>query len=262
MLGEALRVAVPIGLVTSQMRWFRNVQELVPQPYLDEVFHVPQAQAFWKGNWTHWDDKITTPPGLYLYSILVNKIYKFDSDSSDLTAYDLRWTNVLLLYLMLLALTVLSLLTSKDAPRERFLQREYCLVAFPLFFFFSGLYYTDLFSAFTVICAYIFWQAANQAEGFPKIMFQLLHLLSGLLSLASRQTNIFWVAVYLGGLQAVAAIKKDTRIHDPAIADAYFEGMFLAASIMPTILTSTVRPSYHHHFLGHFCFEHNPKAFA
>jgi len=230
MLGEALRAAVPIGLVTSQMRWFRNVQELVAQPYLDEVFHVPQAQVFWQGNWTHWDDKITTPPGVYLYSILVNKIYKFDSDSSNLTVYDLRWTNVLLLYLMLLALTVLSLLTSKDAPRDRFLQREYSIVAFPLFFFFSALYYTDLFSAFTVICTYVCWQAGVQSKGYSRIMFQVLHLLSGLLSLASRQTNIFWVAVYLGGLQAVYTIKKETRIHDPPIADAYFEGMFAAAS--------------------------------
>jgi hypothetical protein len=32
----------------------------------DEVFHIPQAQAYCKGRWGHWDDKITTPPGLYV----------------------------------------------------------------------------------------------------------------------------------------------------------------------------------------------------
>lgn len=30
----------------------------------DEPFHVPQAQAYCKGEYTTWDPKITTPPGL------------------------------------------------------------------------------------------------------------------------------------------------------------------------------------------------------
>ena len=38
------------------------VDSRVSQPYMDEVFHVPQAQAFCEGRWAHWDDKITTLP--------------------------------------------------------------------------------------------------------------------------------------------------------------------------------------------------------
>ena len=30
----------------------------------DEPFHVPQVQAYCNGDWSHWDQKITTPPGL------------------------------------------------------------------------------------------------------------------------------------------------------------------------------------------------------
>ena len=30
----------------------------------DEPFHVPQAQAFCRGEYSSWDPKITTPPGL------------------------------------------------------------------------------------------------------------------------------------------------------------------------------------------------------
>ena len=30
----------------------------------DEPFHVPQAQAYCRGDFTAWDPKITTPPGL------------------------------------------------------------------------------------------------------------------------------------------------------------------------------------------------------
>jgi alpha-1,2-glucosyltransferase len=65
--------------------WTMRVKVFVPEPYLvsivtgplllresadvrlqDEVFHIPQAQAYCKGKWDHWDDKITTPPGLYV----------------------------------------------------------------------------------------------------------------------------------------------------------------------------------------------------
>jgi alpha-1,2-glucosyltransferase len=30
----------------------------------DEPFHVPQAQAYCRGEWAVWDPKLTTPPGL------------------------------------------------------------------------------------------------------------------------------------------------------------------------------------------------------
>jgi alpha-1,2-glucosyltransferase len=32
----------------------------------DEPFHVPQVQAYCRGEWDVWDPKITTPPGLYV----------------------------------------------------------------------------------------------------------------------------------------------------------------------------------------------------
>jgi alpha-1,2-glucosyltransferase len=34
------------------------------QSLKDEPFHVPQAQAFCRGEYSTWDPKITTPPGL------------------------------------------------------------------------------------------------------------------------------------------------------------------------------------------------------
>lgn len=44
--------------------WLSLVTNHVPEPYLDEVFHIPQAQAFCEGRWDVWDPKLTTPPGL------------------------------------------------------------------------------------------------------------------------------------------------------------------------------------------------------
>ena len=32
----------------------------------DEPFHAPQAQAYCRGDWSQWDPKITTPPGLFV----------------------------------------------------------------------------------------------------------------------------------------------------------------------------------------------------
>lgn len=32
----------------------------------DEVFHIPQAQAYCRWDYATWDPKLTTPPGLYV----------------------------------------------------------------------------------------------------------------------------------------------------------------------------------------------------
>ncbi len=41
------------------------------EPYMDEIFHVPQATAFAQRRYSHWDAKITTFPGLYIYSTVI-----------------------------------------------------------------------------------------------------------------------------------------------------------------------------------------------
>ncbi|KAK9399500.1 dol-P-Glc:Glc2Man9GlcNAc2-PP-Dol alpha-C2-glucosyltransferase-like [Crotalus adamanteus] len=41
--------------------------------YMDEAFHVPQAQAYCAGRFQQWDPMITTLPGLYLLSVGILK---------------------------------------------------------------------------------------------------------------------------------------------------------------------------------------------
>jgi len=43
---------------------FAVVSQTASEPYIDEIFHVPQAQSYCKGRFEDWNDKITTPPGL------------------------------------------------------------------------------------------------------------------------------------------------------------------------------------------------------
>jgi alpha-1,2-glucosyltransferase len=210
------------------MTWRRLVNHFVPGAYLDEVFHVPQAQAYWSGQWSRWDPKITTPPGLYVWSYAVNSIRDLVNLEFNPGVNEFRATNVVLLYLLLVALYVLTAVGRKKVDYEGVLQREFSIALFPLIFFFSVLYYTDLLSVFTVVLTHICWSAGlSAATGKAKVLFQCLHLVIGLASLAARQTNVFWVAVYLGGLQVVESVKANVgvnEVHDPPVSEAYFEG--------------------------------------
>ena len=48
-----------------------------PGPYMDEIFHIPQAQNYCIGNLSHWNPKITTLPGLYIVSLISLRILRF-----------------------------------------------------------------------------------------------------------------------------------------------------------------------------------------
>lgn len=42
----------------------RHVSAIVDDVYMDEIFHVDQMQHYCQGNFTYWNAKISTPPGL------------------------------------------------------------------------------------------------------------------------------------------------------------------------------------------------------
>ena len=74
---------------------------------------------------------------------------------------------------------------------------------FPPIFFFSGLYYTDVLSTCIVIRAYEFFSSSDKSVFSPFMTFAY-----GILALLMRQTNIFWVAVFLGGLEVVRVFQE------------------------------------------------------
>lgn len=212
--------------------WFTSVNSTVPEPYLDEVFHVPQAQAYWAGNWTQWDPKITTPPSLYLLSNAFNSFSKtvFNKEPVQ-TTEDLRNVNAVLLGLLFVSLRIFGSLTRRG-QQTSFLYRELNITLFPLFFFFSALYYTDLFSALTVMVSYILWGLGQTTDKRSMAFYRTMHFLSGIVAISTRQTNIFWVAVFLGGLQVVQTLNVATsRPLSPQIAEAGIEGEFPPRSL-------------------------------
>ena len=108
---------------------------------------------------------------------------------------------------------------------------------FPPLFFFYGLYYTDVLSAVSVLLVYKYFLVERH--------FAVI-IAAGLFSLLFRQTNVLWVAVFLGGLAFCRAIPKGEQdaesfneptfletvqvswqhasAYDPLISEASFEG--------------------------------------
>ncbi|KAM0432913.1 hypothetical protein ACHAPT_004618 [Fusarium lateritium] len=219
----------PVALAALCFSWLYIVSAVVPEPYLDEVFHIPQAQKYCEGKFLEWDDKITTPPGLYLLSLLIPGVVRPNGSFGGYVcdASSLRAANAIaLMILTYLALQcrhqIESRLYEAHSAVRLHLHSQYALhTAFniallPLLFFFSGLYYTDVASTAAVLLAYLnHLQRLGRDQSSP--LNDLLTIALGILTLFFRQTNVFWVVVYIGGLEAVHAIKtlRPERVDQP-----------------------------------------------
>ncbi|RMZ01843.1 hypothetical protein D0860_07458 [Hortaea werneckii] len=197
--------------------WFYLVDRTVTEPYLDEVFHVRQAQLYCAGNFHDWDPKITTPPGLYLVSYLLsfsnwlNERFGFGFAlpllGCNLAA--LRLTNVLGLALLAAVAYISYQTRSLHIRQERGLFQHSALnmVLFPPLFFFSALYYTDIWSTLSVVVFYV--QMVNAHRSNMKATERFVRLVAlGLISLTFRQTNVFWITVFPAAVTLVQHLDK------------------------------------------------------
>ncbi|CDZ98588.1 Alpha-1,2 glucosyltransferase/transcriptional activator [Phaffia rhodozyma] len=166
---------------------FALVQVELPDPYMDEIFHVPQAQRYCTGDYFTWDPKLTTPPGLYILSVIPAKVFHI----SCTTEY-LRGTNLVLsLLLPAIIRFVLSTFPPRTSSTSTSLQvsssantlESVSIALFPATWFFGNLYYTDLGSLVLVLLS---WGMARKERFW-------VSSLVGLLSLAFRQTNVIWM---------------------------------------------------------------------
>lgn len=116
-------------------------------PYMDEIFHIPQAQQYCLGNFEHWDPKITTFPGLYYVSYLLYCVFAAVKPITCMPSV-LRSVNVLLSYGLLFILKQCrSKVTGSDSDSWRVAA---VLFSYPVNFFYYYLYYTDTFSTFSL----------------------------------------------------------------------------------------------------------------
>ncbi|CAO2658659.1 Nn.00g063820.m01.CDS01 [Neocucurbitaria sp. VM-36] len=211
--------AALLAIVGLTATWYNVVSREVPEPYLDEFFHVSQAQKYCRGDYS-WDPKITTPPGLYLVSKLLEPLLGCDTPS-------LRVLNAGALCLICpLIYGILGMLHGRidtseheqndkrttqsqniiDDPKAMLDAHSALNIAlFPPLFFFSTLYYTDVMSTFAVLLSYSAFLKKSSATG--SILENFSAVIIGVMALFFRQTNIFWVAVFPAGLAVVKALK-------------------------------------------------------
>ncbi|OAQ90118.1 glucosyltransferase [Purpureocillium lilacinum] len=235
-------IAFPAALTAACLAWSRVVSREVPEPYLDEVFHIPQAQKYCEGKFREWDDKITTPPGLYLFSVFLPQLcgklgidWQFRCDATSLRA-----GNVVSLF----ALAYLALLCRQEieaqlygtrlrSPSRPFstyaLHTAFNIALFPLLFFFSGLYYTDVLSTAVVVGAFLN-HLKRVARDRSSVASDLFTIAIGLLALLMRQTNVFWIVVFMGGLEAVHAVKtlRPERVDQPFMTTLWAQLKYFA----------------------------------
>ncbi|ODV89184.1 glycosyltransferase family 59 protein [Tortispora caseinolytica NRRL Y-17796] len=151
-----------------------QITDKVPDPYLDEIFHVPQAQRYVSGDYT-WDPKITTPPGLYILTEYVLKSVNLFANVEPSVAV-LRGINTFGLAAVLP--WVLYGLSKEQA---------HSISLFPVLYFFGFLFYTDIWSSIFILAALYFSRSQRH----------ILAAITGFISVWFRQTNIIWLLEFM-----------------------------------------------------------------
>ncbi|XP_056170623.1 dol-P-Glc:Glc(2)Man(9)GlcNAc(2)-PP-Dol alpha-1,2-glucosyltransferase isoform X1 [Syzygium oleosum] len=185
------RVAVAVIVSLWVVPMSILVNRVVPEPYMDEIFHIPQAQQYCRGNFRSWDPMITTPPGLYYLSLAyVGILYPGMIFTRAISSFPdicspaiLRSVNaVLAVICSVLVYEIMTLLRPGVNDRNA-TACAVVLASYPLQWFFTFLYYTDAASLTMVLAMYLaclkkrYWISA----------------LLGALSVIVRQTNIVWI---------------------------------------------------------------------
>ena len=172
-------------------------------PYMDELFHVPQAQRWCAGRLGEYDPKITTLPGLYGVALLWrDALSAAGLGGFACEAAGLRALCAVLAVGCALAFALLCAAYGRAAWRDA--QRDeapegragraravavlamaaLAAATYPPHFFFGALFYTDVPGALLVAATY-----AAHAGGRP-----IVAAACGALAILTRQTNAVWVA--------------------------------------------------------------------
>lgn len=146
----------------------------VPNTYMDEEFHYRQFTYYYHNQFSMWDPKLTTPPGLYLFQRLLAVL--LPPDLSVMRAVNaLLFSNVFIIYTMKIL--------DYNEPFPNNLSRALNIALTPTIFFFNFLDYTD--SASICLVTMMFYYTLSNSE------FRLG--LVSLLAIFVRQNNVIWI---------------------------------------------------------------------
>ncbi|GJJ76731.1 alpha-1,2-glucosyltransferase [Entomortierella parvispora] len=203
-MSASISPAALVGMHLVVMLFVASIwNKTVSEPYMDEIFHIPQAQRYCQGDYWTWDPKLTTPPGLYVISNILLAVLR-----PLCSAPLLRLTNMVYPFMTLYAIdNLLKELHPQQTRRQRF-RSAAVIISFPLLWFFNFLYYTDGGSAAFVLLS---WLAAKQRHHF-------LSAVTSAIAVTFRQTNIIWSLFILGTTLLELSSTTERRRFDPKAA--------------------------------------------
>lgn len=188
---------------------------VVREPYMDEPFHVGQAQAYCEGRWAEWDDKITTFPGLYLVAASAANAANSGGGAATMTCTlsSLRALNLIpALATPALLHALLRALHPHESPRD-VAANAAVLSMLPTHFFFHFLFYTDSFATCSVLALLLCLHSFERSSFVRHVVLGL----AAAAAIAFRQTNAAWVAFAIGSglladLHAIGALSSSATV--------------------------------------------------
>ncbi|XP_075559491.1 dol-P-Glc:Glc(2)Man(9)GlcNAc(2)-PP-Dol alpha-1,2-glucosyltransferase-like [Dermacentor variabilis] len=166
------------------------IYRVQPEPYLDEIWHVPMALNYCAGNYSHWDEEVTTLPGVYALSVALLFVLGFFSSANHCTVYGLRCTNVALGLGNWIAAYAIAdkLARPDDSSRLKPLLVSAAVNSLPILLSLTHVYYTDPGGVFFLLLMYLSYLHRRH----------WLAVTFGAMAVFFRQSSVLWVAMTAG----------------------------------------------------------------
>ncbi|GAB0086616.1 Dol-P-Glc:Glc(2)Man(9)GlcNAc(2)-PP-Dol alpha-1,2-glucosyltransferase [Sergentomyia squamirostris] len=167
--------------------WLFNKVYHTTKLVVDEEFHLRQGLHYCDGNFTVWDPKITTFPGLYIVSTVLLLPFRLCE------IYYLRLVSLLasvlnVYWIYEIRKGIYSRKYGKKFPSWLTVFEALSISILPPMYFFAFLYYTDIVSISAVLAMMNFSMKHSHRAA----------ALSGFVALLMRQTNIVWIGAVFG----------------------------------------------------------------
>lgn len=177
------------------------VNRIVPHPYMDEIFHIPQVRQYCNGNFRSWDPMITTPPGMYGITLAyVASFFPFMWFAKVTSSFYhicstpvLRSSNGALAIICSLLIYDILIHLKPALSEKKASFYAITIALYPVHWFFTFLYYTDIASVAAILATYL---ASLKQHYWTSAIF-------GAMAVLIRQTNVVW----MGFIAATAAIE-------------------------------------------------------
>lgn len=169
---------------------FQYVLKKVPEPFIDEIFHLTQCQKYCAYKFNEWDNKITTPPGLYILGLAYTRAIQLVTLDNIHSLFE-ACTNDILRSVNLVGGLVVLPLSLQVLDTDNFWTVN--IMALPLLVSYYFLFYTDVWATILVVIALVL--VVQKPLGLITSVYT--SAIVAFTSLWFRQTNILWVAFIL-----------------------------------------------------------------